>query len=232
MRVGAIIAAAGDGRRFSEHGDAPRKQFVMLGGEPLFIHSLRCFLASQLIERTVLAVPAGAVESSTELVKLEFGGKDVEVIAGGAERQESVYNAFRAIRENVEVVVVHDAARPFLRSLWIEKTVEAVKEYDGAIVALRATDTLKSSRIGMIDATIDRTLIWQAQTPQTFKADILDQAFEKAERDGITSTDESQLVENVGGKVAIVEGSPLNLKVTTKRDLVLAKTILSMETND
>ena len=232
MRVGAIIAAAGDSRRFSKHGEAPRKQFVLLGGEPLFLHSLRCFLASPLIDRTVLAVPADAVESSTELVKLEFGSGEVEVIAGGADRQESVYSAFRAIRESVEVVVVHDAARPFHWSSWIAKTVEAVKEYDGAIVALHATDTLKSSRNGMIDATIDRSLIWQAQTPQTFKVEILDQAFEKAERDGITSTDEAQLVENAGGKVAIVEGSPFNLKVTTKRDLALAETILSMDAND
>ena len=109
-----IIAAAGDGRRFSKHGEAPRKQFVFLGGEPLFLHSLRCFLASPLIDRIVLAVPADAVESSTELVKLEFGSGEVEVIAGGAERQESVYSAFKAIRESVEVVGVHDAARPVL----------------------------------------------------------------------------------------------------------------------
>ncbi len=232
MCVGAIIAAAGDGRRFSKHGEAPRKQFVPLGGEPLFLHSLRCFLASQLVARTVLVVPADAVESSTEIVKLEFGEGEVEVIAGGTERQQSVFNAFSAIRENIEVVVVHDAARPFLRSSWIANTVEAVKEYDGAIVALRSTDTLKSSTNGIIDTTIDRSLIWQAQTPQTFKVEILGQAFEKAERDGITSTDEAQLVENVGGKVAILKGSPFNLKVTTKRDLVLAETILSMETND
>jgi 2-C-methyl-D-erythritol 4-phosphate cytidylyltransferase len=110
--------------------------------------------------------------------------------------------------------------------------VEAVRNYDGVIVALRATDTLKSSRNGVIDTTLDRSLIWQAQTPQTFKVEILEAAFEKAKRDGVTSTDEAQLVENAGGKVAIVEGSTFNLKVTTKRDLVLAEAILSMEADD
>ena len=232
MRVGAIIAAAGDGRRFSNHGDSPRKQFAMLGGEPLFFHSLRHFLASPLVERTVLVVPADAVESSAELVNSDFGTGEVEVIAGGAERQESVSYAFAAMRDSVDVVVIHDAARPFLEPSWIEKTVEAVRNYDGVIVALRATDTLKSSRNGVIDTTLDRSLIWQAQTPQTFKVEILEAAFEKAKRDGVTSTDEAQLVENAGGKVAIVEGSTFNLKVTTKRDLVLAEAILSMEADD
>ncbi len=204
----------------------------MLGGEPLFFHSLRHFLASPLVERTVLVVPADAVECSAELVNSDFGTGEVEVIAGGAERQESVSYAFAAMRDSVDVVVIHDAARPFLEPSWIEKTVEAVRNYDGVIVALRATDTLKSSRNGVIDTTLDRSLIWQAQTPQTFKVEILEAAFEKAKRDGITSTDEAQLVENVGGKVTIVEGSPFNLKVTTKRDLVLAEAILSMEADD
>ena len=154
------------------------------------------------------------------------------MIAGGAERQESVSYAFAAMRDSVDVVVIHDAARPFLEPSWIEKTVEAVRNYDGVIVALRATDTLKSSRNGVIDTTLDRSLIWQAQTPQTFKVEILEAAFEKAKRDGVTSTDEAQLVENAGGKVAIVEGSTFNLKVTTKRDLVLAEAILSMEADD
>ncbi|MEE2876264.1 MAG: 2-C-methyl-D-erythritol 4-phosphate cytidylyltransferase [Candidatus Neomarinimicrobiota bacterium] len=232
MSVGAIIAAAGAGQRFSNHEGTVRKQFTLLGREPLFIHSLRCILASPFIDKTILVVPADSVENCTELVESEFDGGDFEVIAGGVVRQESVCNAFEAIRESIEVVTIHDAARPFLKPSWIEETIEAVKEYDGAIVAFRATDTLKSFRNGVIDSTIDRAVIWQAQTPQTFKVDILSAAFEKAKRNGVTCTDEAQLVENVGGKVTIVEGSPFNLKVTTKRDLDLAEAILSMDAHD
>tara|TARA_B100000378_G_scaffold145487_1_gene117525 strand:+ start:112 stop:807 length:696 start_codon:yes stop_codon:yes gene_type:complete len=227
VKVGAIIAAAGEGKRFITESDDPKKQFAELGGEPLFLRSARSFLESPIIDETVVAVPAGDVEKCNQLLGKGSNG-NILVIPGGEQRQESVYNAFSQIRERVEVVVIHDAARPFLQGEWIEKTVELAGTYDGAIVAIPAADTLKVSDNGLINRTMDRSTVWQAQTPQTFAVGILDKAFEHSLTHGIVATDEAQLVETVGGRIAIVEGSSFNIKITTRNDLTLAEAILSI----
>jgi 2-C-methyl-D-erythritol 4-phosphate cytidylyltransferase len=228
LRVGAIIAAAGEGKRFISESDNSKKQFAELGGEPLFLRSAIIFLESPIIDETVVTVPASNVEKCNQLLRKCSDGHNVHVIPGGEQRQESVYNAFSQIRERVEVVIIHDAVRPFLQTEWIEKTVELTDTYDGAIVAIPATDTLKTSDNDIINRTMDRSTVWQAQTPQTFAVGILDKAFEHALALGIVGTDEAQLVETVGGRIAIVEGSSFNIKITTKNDLTLAEAILSM----
>ena len=229
MKVGAIIAAAGEGKRFITKSDDPKKQFAELGAEPLFLRSVRSFLESPIIDEAVVVVPSGDVEKCNQLVGKGSNG-NILVLPGGQQRQESVYNAFSQIRERVEVVVIQDAARPFLQGEWIEKTVELAGTYDGAIVAIPAADTLKVSDNGLINRTMDRSTVWQAQTPQTFAVGILDKAFKHSMAHGIVATDEAQLVETVGGRIAIVEGSSFNIKITTRNDLTLAEAILSIGT--
>lgn len=227
MRVGAIIAAAGEGKRFNSTGGETKKQFAELGGEPLVLRSVRIFSESPIVDEILAVVSESDLEKCDRLLESTRGVGRVTIIEGGAHRQESVYNGFSHIRDRVEVVVIHDAARPFLNRDWIAETVELASSYDGAVVAVPATDTLKACKDGLINETVDRTTIWQAQTPQTFTVEVLGAAFDDARTHGITGTDEAQLVEAVGGQIAIVEGSRFNLKVTNSSDMALAEAVLA-----
>ncbi|MBF88871.1 MAG: 2-C-methyl-D-erythritol 4-phosphate cytidylyltransferase [Candidatus Marinimicrobia bacterium] len=227
VTVGAIVAAAGDGQRFSKKGDKRKKQFISLGGKPLFLHSVISFYYSPIISRIIVVVPSRSIEFCTNFLHAEFGSNDIEVIAGGAKRQDSVYKAFVKIKNSVDTVIIQDGARPFMDPSWIASTVNKIKTYDGAIVAQPALDTIKLSHNSLIKETLDRSLIWQAQTPQTFTVDILETAFDYAKRENFVGTDESQIVEKVHGNISLIEGTSFNLKITTQSDLVLAQSIFS-----
>lgn len=231
IRVGAIIAAAGDGRRFSKKGEKRKKQFILLGGKPLFLHSANCFFYSPIITKLIVVAPENNIEYCTDLLNGEFGANNIDVIAGGSERQESVYNAFSKIRSSVDAVIIQDGARPFINPKWIKSTIKKMKTHDGAIVALPSSDTLKFSQNSIIEKTLDRSSIWRAQTPQTFKVDILDTAYDYARKKNFVGTDESQIVEMVGGQIALIKGSAFNLKLTTKNDLILAQEIFAKGLN-
>ena len=231
IRVGVIIVAAGDGRRFSKKGEKRKKQFVLLGGKPLFLHSVIRFFYSSIVTKIIVVAPENNIEHCTDLMNGEFGSNNIDVIAGGSERQESVYNAFSKIRSSVDAVIIQDGVRPFINPRWITSTAKKIETYDGAIVALPASDTLKFSQKSIIQETLDRSSIWQAQTPQTFTVDILDTAFDYAKKKSFIGTDESQLVEMVGGQIALIKGSSFNLKLTTKNDLILAQEIFTKGLN-
>ena len=131
----------------------------------------------------------------------------------------------------MDAVIIQDGARPFIKPKWITSTIKKMKTHDGAIVALPSSDTLKFSQNSIIEKTLDRSSIWRAQTPQTFKVDILDTAYDYARKKNFVGTDECQLVEMVGGQIALIKGSAFNLKLTTKNDLILAQEIFTKGLN-
>ena len=221
----AIIPAAGAGTRFP--GET-RKQFRLLADKPLLVHTLERVWLAEVVSLIVVAVPEGDLADIRKLLQpLALTGVELHLVAGGATRQASVAAGLEALPQDTQVIVVHDAVRPLFEPRWIGETVALCRDYDGAIVAVPASDTLKEVEAapatpggysGTISRTIPRTSVWRAQTPQTFRADILRRAMRNAKDTGLAGTDEATLVEAVGGRIAVVEGSPGNIKVTTPDD--------------
>ena len=148
------------------------------------------------------------------------------VVGGGAERQDSVYRGLQVVREETAgVIVVHDAVRPFVKSEEIRAVIERAAGTGAALMALAATDTIKQVKSGRVSRTLDRRRIYYAQTPQAFRFSIIHEAFERAYADHFMGTDESQLIERLGHRVSVVEGSPINIKITRPFDLKLAEVI-------
>ena len=220
----AIIPAAGSGSRFG--GQTP-KQFLEIAGAPIIIHTLRRFDSCEAIGAIIVALQASEISSFEEsLSGFEFR-KPVRLVPGGAERSDSILNALEAAREfDPELVAVHDAVRPFITPAQISAVLARAGEAGAAILALPATDTIKEVEGGIIRRTIDRRLIWRAQTPQAFRYEMLLRANAEARAAGLPSsltTDDSLLVENLGLEVAVVEGSAHNIKITTPEDFILAQ---------
>lgn len=224
--VVALVPAAGRGLRMG--GSVP-KQFLSLGGEPLVIQSLRSLQAAPVIGQIILAVPPADVEyCEHEIVSRQRFTKVTKVVAGGAERQDSVRHALAQIPSNTEIVLIHDAVRPFVTLRMIAEVVAAARKEGAAIIALPMRDTVKQVRMdGMIERTVDRTPLWLAQTPQAFRRDWIEIAHRKAHAEGVRATDDAFLVEWLGYSVAVVEGSGENIKVTRPEDLVIGEAILA-----
>ncbi len=226
--VATVIVAAGEGRRLGAEGP---KAFVPLAGRALFLHSLeRLAQVPGLIEQ-VLVVPPGKVEEARRL-----WGADLErfrvsrVVEGGARRQDSAAAGFRVIRAQIEVVLIHDAARPLVRTADAVRVVEAAARDGAAVLAVRLADTLKREGPGgRVAETLDRSGLWRAQTPQGFRRGVYAAALVRAGRVGVEITDDAALVERAGGTVVLVEGDPGNLKVTTAADLRAAEAVLAAE---
>jgi 2-C-methyl-D-erythritol 4-phosphate cytidylyltransferase len=223
MKVGAIIPAAGRGKRI---GASIPKQFLEIQGRPLLHHTLTVFASCKLIDYIVLVMPRADVNEV---------GKDwmnkykivQEVVVGGEQRQDSVYNGFNSLEKGTDIVVVHDGVRPFTTPQMITATVEAAQQYGAAITAIPVSDTVKQAADGFVKQTVSRDGLWRVQTPQAFQYGLLQQAFKKAQKDSYYGTDEGSLVEYLGERVKIVPGSELNIKITRKEDLVLGESLLS-----
>ncbi|MEO6307322.1 MAG: 2-C-methyl-D-erythritol 4-phosphate cytidylyltransferase [Nitrospiraceae bacterium] len=224
--VVALVPAAGRGLRMG--GSVP-KQFLSLGGEPLIVQSLRTLQASSVVDQIVLAVPLADVEYCEHEIVLRYGfTKVTKVVAGGDERQDSVRYALAQIPSDTEIVLIHDAVRPFVTQRMIEEVVAAARKEGAAIIALPMRDTVKQVRTdGTIERTVDRTPLWLAQTPQAFRRNWIESAHKKAHAEGIRATDDAFLVEWLGYSVAVVEGSGENIKVTRPEDLVIGEAILA-----
>ncbi len=224
--VVALMPAAGRGLRMG--GSVP-KQFLSLGGEPLVIQSLRALQAAPVVDQIILAVPPADVEyCEHEIVSRQRFTKVTKVVAGGAERQDSVRHALAQIPSDTEIVLIHDAVRPFVTLRMIAEVVAAARKEGGAIIALPMRDTVKQVRTdGMIERTVDRTPLWLAQTPQAFRRDWIETAHRKAHVEGVRATDDASLVEWLGYSVAVVEGSGENIKVTRPEDLVIGEAIFA-----
>jgi len=205
------------------------KQFLALGGQPLVVHSLRVLQACAVVDEIILAVPEAEMEYClTHIVNPHHFTKVTRVVPGGKERQDSVRHVLEETHEDTEMIIVHDAVRPFLTEPIIEAVVAAARKTGAAIVALPMRDTVK--QVGadhVIEQTIDRRSLWLAQTPQAFRRDWLLGAHRKAHAEGIHATDDAYLVEWFGHAVSVVEGSGENIKVTRPEDLVIAEAILA-----
>ena len=225
-QVIALVAAAGRGLRM---GGAIPKQFLALGGEPLILQSLLALQAARVVDQIILAVPSADIDyCQREIVAKHRFTKVTKVVAGGAERQDSVRHALADVPPGTEIVLVHDAVRPFLTQEMIDAVVAAAKKHGAAIVALPMRDTVKQvGPDGMIERTVDRTPLWLAQTPQAFRRDWIQEAHRKAQAEGVRATDDAFLVEWLGHAVAVVEGSGENIKVTRPEDLVIGEAILA-----
>jgi len=223
MKVGAIIPAAGRGKRI---GASVPKQFLEIQGRPLLHHTLTVFASCKLIDYVVLVMPRADVDEMGEdwLNKYEIVR---EVVVGGEQRQDSVYNGFNSLEEGTDIVVVHDGVRPFTTPQMITATVEAAQQHGAAITAIPVSDTVKQAADGFVKQTVSRDGLWRVQTPQAFQYGLLQQAFKKAKKDSYYGTDEGSLVEYLGERVKIVPGSELNIKITRKEDLVLGESLLS-----
>lgn len=221
----AIIPAAGVGARMQSDR---AKQMLELGGVPLLVHTLRRFEECEAVDQIVLVLQPDLTAEVLGLVSRYGLKKIARVVAGGAQRQDSVYRGIQVLTgTQTGVVAIHDGVRPFITAAEINAVIERAKKTGAALMALPATDTIKQVKSGRVQRTLDRKLIYHAQTPQAFQFQILREAYEKAYADGFVATDDSQLVERLGRRVSIVEGSSLNIKITRPIDLSLAEIILS-----
>ena len=208
----AIITAAGSGRRFGE-----AKQFKKLHGKPLYQYSLDIFIKSTLFEEIILVIPNSNYEKIQQEVKKKYGSQ-VNLVVGGINRQDSVKNAIQNSNHKIDLVVIHDAARPFVTKTLIEECISACEISDGAIIAMQPNDTIKFSKDNIVEKTIDRSNIWMAQTPQAFNKQKILEAYSSREFDDLIVTDESSLMEKLGCKIMIVPGTGKNFKITTLDD--------------
>jgi len=221
FKVSAIIPAAGSGSRFGEE-----KQFKVLNGEPLWAHTLKPFIESSLVNELIFVLPEesiGRIQSS-KVYKLISKKKEIKLIPGGNKRKDSVLNGLLSTKKKNNLVCIHDVARPLIKKCLIDKTINECKDFDGCILALQGTDTFKLVKGNTVHSTIDRNIVWMAQTPQTFWKDKLLKAYKKYS--DVEATDESSLMELMGYSIKVISGDIKNLKITSKADWELIKTIM------
>jgi 2-C-methyl-D-erythritol 4-phosphate cytidylyltransferase len=253
MKVVVIIPAAGLGTRMAPVPSAPvsgvlsvgkdakdrdkdkkphaSKQFTELAGTPILIHTLRKFVTVEAVSEIWVALRENEIEGFRDRVAreaLDLAKKRIELVVGGEHRQESVGNALNAVSASADdIVLVHDAVRPLVTPEIIREVIEAAKRYGAAIAGLPAVDTVKqverTAEGAIIKATIPRAGVVLAQTPQGFRYDVIKKAFDEAAADGFMGTDEASLAERSGHAVAVVMGSPRNIKITAPGDMELAE---------
>ena len=234
MKVSVIIPAAGLGTRMGrsapEKEGISRKQFMLLNGSPILVHTIRKFVSCPLVTEIVVALRADDLPWADSLFKNQGFAKTVRAVEGGETRQQSVENALATLSDNTELVAVHDAVRPFIEVEVIEKVIREANESGAAIVGIVPVDTVKQVHRNKVRATLPRERLVLTQTPQVFKFTLLRQAFESARRDLFIGTDESSLVERLEQvEVSVVSGTDRNIKITKPADMELARLYLALE---
>jgi len=219
MKVSVILPAAGLGTRMGrsvpEKAGTSRKQFMLLEGSPILLHTIRKFVSSPEVAEIVVALRAEEMDWVRELLRAEGFAKPVRLVEGGDSRQHSVENALATLGPGTELVAVHDAVRPFIEHSVLERVFAEAAETGAAIVGIVPVDTVKQVHRNKIRQTIPRERLVLAQTPQVFRFDLLKTAFDKAREDGFSGTDESSLVERLDQvEVSVVPGSDRNIKIT------------------
>lgn len=232
-RVAAILPAAGLGTRM---GAETPKQFLELDGTPLVIHSVRRIASCPLVTDIIVATRADVIESLQERIQGEQFMQSVRVVRGGDSRQESVAVALQEVSNDMEIVLVHDAVRPFVTREQIVRVIEEARRCQAAILGIPAMDTVKEVKraslpedVALITGTIPRERVVLAQTPQAFSTKLLKEAFARAQADGVNASDEAGLVERMGHDVHVVLGSERNIKITRPADMDLARFYLEQE---
>lgn len=234
MKVAVILPAAGLGTRMRpaspEGTGTSRKQFMLLEGAPILLHTIRKFLSSPLVGEIVVALRREDIDWVQELLRAERPAKPVRLVEGGQTRQESVENALAEVSADTDLVAVHDAVRPFIDEQTLRRVIEEAAKTGAAIVGVVPVDTVKQVHRTKVRATLPRDRLVLAQTPQVFRLDLLKEAFEKARRDGFTGTDESSLVERLEKvEVSVVPGADSNIKITKPSDMELARFYFARE---
>jgi len=225
VKVVAIIVAGGSGNRM---GNSRSKQYLLLGGVPILVHTLRTFERASAINHIILVVPENDIDYTRHSIIEQYQiSKVKQIVAGGRQRQDSVRNGLDIVSDENEIVVIHDGVRPFVSEETINASVQKAFEEDAVTVGVAVKDTVKSvDRNGLIKKTLKRDTMWLTQTPQAFKIEIIKRAYQRAYEDNIYGTDDASLVERIDIKVRMINGSYDNIKITTPEDLELGEYLL------
>lgn len=224
MKTVALIPAGGAGKRLKSH---IAKQYLLLDALPILVHTLKVFQKSKEIDKIILALPPEDLVYMRQELAEKYGLTKVNAVASGQERQDSVRNCLMAIEDECGLVVIHDAVRPFVTEELIEQVIAAARDTGAAISGVRIKDTVKEVKeSSMIETTVPRHSLWLAQTPQVFEYELIKKAYKTAYDDNFYGTDDASLVERMGEKVKIVEGSYENIKITTNEDMLIADALM------
>ncbi|MBD3673769.1 MAG: 2-C-methyl-D-erythritol 4-phosphate cytidylyltransferase [Planctomycetaceae bacterium] len=224
-KFAVILPAAGKSSRFGNARD--KKVFTNLKERAVWIRTAEHFVERQDVAQTIIVISPEDEERFKEKFRPNLAFMNIDIVLGGAERADSVANGLAVVKEGIDFVAVHDAARPLLAKKWIDDVFAKAVETNAAILAHKVASTLKRVKTGdTIEETVSRDELWEAQTPQVFLKSLLEEAF--AQRGGLNATDEAQLVENLGKSVSIVQCSAINLKITTQDDLKMAEALLAV----
>jgi 2-C-methyl-D-erythritol 4-phosphate cytidylyltransferase len=234
MKLAVILPAAGLGTRMRpadpEKSGTSRKQFMLIDGLPILLHTIRKFSSSPLVNEIIVALRPEDLPWVGELIQQDSPAKPVHMVEGGETRQHSVENALAVVSADTDLVAVHDAVRPFIEEEVLQKVVEAASSGGAAIVGIVPVDTVKQVHLTKVRATLSRDRLVLTQTPQVFRLELLREAFAKASEDEFVGTDESSLVERLEKvEVTVVPGSDRNIKITRPSDMSLAKLFLDEE---
>ncbi|MBR1421432.1 MAG: 2-C-methyl-D-erythritol 4-phosphate cytidylyltransferase [Selenomonadaceae bacterium] len=219
--VTAIFPAAGRGSRMKA---ARNKILLELAGESILVQTLKRFARIDRISKMIIAVSKEEIPIIQNLLESKNFSKPIQIVEGGSERQFSIYNAIKKLSPESEIVLIHDAARPLVSTETIERVIDSAIEFGGSIAAVPEKNTIKiATSERFVDKTLPRNLLWEIQTPQAFRREIIEKAYESAISDKFLGTDDSSLVERIGYPVKIVESESSNIKITTPDDLLFAK---------
>ena len=224
---GVVIVAAGTGSRMNM---GINKQFIKLEGKEIIYYTIEKFYKNENIEDIVVVVKEEEAEFFRKEILDKYNFKNIKIAYGGRERQDSVYNGLKSLDKNCDIVLIHDGARPFVSDKIINKSIEEARENKAIVVGVPVKDTIKviDNDNNIVD-TPNRSLLWAVQTPQTFDYNLLIKSYEDAFKDNFYGTDDAMLVERIGYKVKMVEGSYNNIKITTQEDLNLGNQILKLQ---
>lgn len=223
-----IVLAAGMGKRMQA---VKSKQFILLDNKPIIIHTLEAFESDPWCQRMILVVRAAERNQMEELIKQYPLNKSIQIVDGGEERQDSVYQGLQTLTNTDALILIHDSARPFVEESDIHRLAECASQSQAALLAVPVTDTIKQKKQQQL-TTLDRATLWAAQTPQAFSFDWIWRAHLAAREAGVYGTDDGALVELMGLPVEIVEGSYQNIKITTPEDLDRSLHILNSMKNE
>ena len=222
--VSAIIAAAGMSNRMKSKIN---KQFININGKPILAHTLEKFQRCKYVDEIIVVAREDEINYCKKEIVKRFGfNKVTKIVRGGKERQDSVYNGILALNGKTDIVVSHDGARPFVKVKNIVDSIKGAAKYGACVIGTPVKDTIKVVKDENIDHTPKRDLLWAAQTPQSFKKDILMEGYRRAIEDNFVGTDDSVLVERLGIDVKVIMGSYENIKITTPEDIIIAESIL------
>jgi 2-C-methyl-D-erythritol 4-phosphate cytidylyltransferase len=225
MKTAAIVPAAGKGRRLKSKTEKP---YIDLRGKPILARTLLKLSKNKSISEIIVAVDGNKIKKVNRDIVDKYGIKKIKVVKGGKERIDSIFNGLKHISEDADYVLIHDGIRPFINDKLIEDCLDAARRFGAAIAGVPVKPTLKYiSKNGRILHTPDRRYLWEAQTPQVFRRDIIERSYKKINRKQKNITDDSMVVESSGVKPKMVLGSYDNIKITTREDLALARILVS-----